>query len=524
MLPKLESRQVYILSIAGVLAVGFSLRVLCMSQSLFGDELWTFGHVTFGGLDGVFSSMKVALGHGTQEKVEIWRQQNGFLPPPDELNPPAYFVLAWIFSELSSPDTGIRLPSLIAGIATIPLTILLGKELFSWRVGTYAGALVAVSPLLIFQSVEARPYALATFAILISNYALVRGVSSREGYGWWVLYSLSAAAALYTQYVSVFILSAQFAWAFWLKRDHWRPLIASNLATALLLVPLATTVRDDISSPWVDALSILFPLSLENLIKTPLQWATANPMIPAQPWVILAIVGLGIALSIPGWIKPDEDNLERKESSSGNASLVILIAFAAPVGALLAAIIGADMTFSARNFTSSWPGLALLIAMVVATPRSRLSSVGALLVLGAMTTLGLLSLSPEDRRPDFKGAAAYAERFANSGSVIFELGWFHDSKFLPRQCKSYSPSGALCHQFDRPQRLYQGCDKQQLTACLKPTGNGKIIVIDEFNGSHEVPRTRLPGNFRLTRSKLFEGCMNIVVSVYRPTSSGSRKL
>lgn len=509
-----ETRLIGTAWLVGILAVGIALRALCMNQSLFGDELWTLGHVTKGGLDGVFTSMDVALGQNTKEKIELWQQQYGFVPPPEELNPPGYFILAWIFSQFVDPDTGIRLPSLLAGIGTIPLTFLLGKELFNRRLGAYAAALVAVSPLLIFESVEARAYALATLLVLVSTYALVKAVKSGANYGWWVLYSLTAAAALYTQYVAVFILAAQFGWALWWKRDHWRPLIASNLAVAVLLIPLAPTVRGDVTSPWVSALSNTFQLSLKRVIEIPLQWATANPLIPPQSWLLLTLAGLGVALAVAGWIEGRPRRTLQKEGQCGNAALILLLALAAPVGCLIAAVVGADMTFAARNMTSSWPGLALLLAAAVTIPRSRLSAAAAVLILGSVTVMGFLTLSPGDRRPDFRGAAAYAERNASRGSAIFEFGPIKDSQFLPRQCKPYSPSGAFCHQLSRPQRTYQSCDAEKLTSCLRPRGNGNIIVVDESGGSLRVTGSMVPNDFRLARSKTFEGSVDIVVTIY----------
>ena len=54
----------------------------------------------------------------------------------------------------------MRLPSLIAGTATIPLVYLLGVRTLGRTAGLIAAAVIALSPFMIYYSVEARAYAL----------------------------------------------------------------------------------------------------------------------------------------------------------------------------------------------------------------------------------------------------------------------------------------------------------------------------------------------------------------------------
>lgn len=46
----------------------------------------------------------------------------------DEITPPLYFIFAWLSMKLGSDPEWVRLPSLLAGTAVIPLVYLVGAR------------------------------------------------------------------------------------------------------------------------------------------------------------------------------------------------------------------------------------------------------------------------------------------------------------------------------------------------------------------------------------------------------------
>ena len=74
-----------------------------------------------------------------------------------ENSPVLGFSLAWAAAKIGSSPDWIRLPAMVAGVITIPLTALLGLRSVSRRAGLMAAGFAAASPLLVFFSVEARP-------------------------------------------------------------------------------------------------------------------------------------------------------------------------------------------------------------------------------------------------------------------------------------------------------------------------------------------------------------------------------
>src|SRR3954470_21093741 len=92
-----------------------------------------------------------------------------------ESTPPLYYLLAWGWSQLFGVhEVGLRSLSALAGVATVPVAGLIGIEAVGRRVGVALAALVAVSPMLIWYSQEARAYSLLVLLSAVSLLYFVR--------------------------------------------------------------------------------------------------------------------------------------------------------------------------------------------------------------------------------------------------------------------------------------------------------------------------------------------------------------
>ena len=85
--------------------------------------------------------------------------------PVGDFHPPGWFAILWVWGHLFGfSEIMVRMPSVILGAATVGLTFLLGKELFNRRVGFLSAFLLAIAPLHVYYSQEARMYVLAALA------------------------------------------------------------------------------------------------------------------------------------------------------------------------------------------------------------------------------------------------------------------------------------------------------------------------------------------------------------------------
>ena len=110
--------------------LAFALRLSHLDESLVGDEMYAYAEIHGRSLGGVIDAVR---GGG-------------------ENSPPLFFVLGWAGTKLGDPTVTIRLPSLLLGTATVPLTYLIGVRTLGSRAGVFAAALLAVSPFAIFYS------------------------------------------------------------------------------------------------------------------------------------------------------------------------------------------------------------------------------------------------------------------------------------------------------------------------------------------------------------------------------------
>ena len=129
-----------------------------------------------------------------------------------ESNPPLYYVLAWAWAKaFGTGEIGLRSLSALFGAATVPVAYLVGRELASNRAGLIAAAIVAVNPMLIWYSQEARSYAVLVFFGALALLFFVRALHSWMGRDL-ALWALASALALCSHYFAVFAVAIEAVW------------------------------------------------------------------------------------------------------------------------------------------------------------------------------------------------------------------------------------------------------------------------------------------------------------------------
>jgi mannosyltransferase len=123
-----------------------------------------------------------------------------------ENTPPLWYLLAWVDVRLFGDGAlALRLPSALAGIATVPVVWAIGNALSGRRAALIGATIVAVNPLFVWYSQEARAYGLFVFFAALTMLCFVRLLRepSAKRAAW---FALSGALALLTHYFAVFLL------------------------------------------------------------------------------------------------------------------------------------------------------------------------------------------------------------------------------------------------------------------------------------------------------------------------------
>jgi len=126
----------------------------------------------------------------------------------DSIQGPLYMAVVWPLIRLQDSAFMLRLPAVLAGIATIPLFGLFVSRLLGRRAAHLAVLLLALNPFHIWYSQEARGYSfLMMFSVLMALAFLAIQANERWGSGirLAVMFALAAACAAWSNLGGIFL-------------------------------------------------------------------------------------------------------------------------------------------------------------------------------------------------------------------------------------------------------------------------------------------------------------------------------
>ncbi|MDQ6748511.1 MAG: glycosyltransferase family 39 protein [Candidatus Dormibacteraeota bacterium] len=153
-------------------------------------------------------------------------------------HPPLQYLLVRGATALGNTPVTLRLPSVLAGAAAVPVAMALGRRLGGDRAGIASGGLVALMPLLVLWSRDARMYALATTMVLVMALALWRAVENPTR-GRVAVYGLTVLVGLYSHYLVALAVPMQLLAAALFLRPRRRVLVRLGVAAAAAAAALA---------------------------------------------------------------------------------------------------------------------------------------------------------------------------------------------------------------------------------------------------------------------------------------------
>jgi uncharacterized membrane protein len=365
--------------VAGLTALAALLRFATLGvQSYHHDEIVTASRV----LRGDFGHAMDAVGFS-------------------ESAPPLYYALAWFWTQLTGTgEFGLRSLSALAGVATVPVAYLVGLALRGRRTGLVAAALVAVNPMLLWYSQEARAYALLVLLCAVSLLYCVRAMQrgERRDFTFW---GVASGLALATHYFAIFPIAVE---VIWLLRRRGRASLAGLWILGLfglLLAPLAIHQMSLKHAEWISNFSLGH--RLWETVATFLAGETSDIIArPEQP--ALALLPLALAVAALALLAFRSDRAERRA-----AAIPLSLALAAiGIPVLLALISPGKDYVLARNVMPALVPLLVVLAIALTLPSAR--RLGTFLT-GALLAYSLgfciwASFSADLQRPNWHAVAS----------------------------------------------------------------------------------------------------------------------
>jgi mannosyltransferase len=332
-----------------------------------------------------------------------------------ENSPPLWYLIAWADSRvLGTGEVALRLPSALAGIASVPLAWAIGRELAGRRTAIACAALLAVNPLFVWYSQEARVYGLLVLTAALAMLCFLRAERDPTP-ARMAAFAASGALALLTHYFAVFLLIPM---VLWLLADPRRrrsalPATAAITLVGLALLPLIAE-QGGHGTQWIGR----WPLT-DRLQAIPQYYLTGTSGEPLGHGIELLValpllLGAGLGL----WRLLDRSPSARAalagepgaEAEAGRGERGALIAATIVACGVLVPValvaVGADY-LAPRNLVGAMAALTALVAVLAATPAAGRTGV-ALVAAGAVALLAIaidVDLSPRLQRGNWRDVA-----------------------------------------------------------------------------------------------------------------------
>jgi len=316
---------------------------------------------------------------------------------------PAYSYILWLSTKIiGSSEMALRIPSILAMLVAMYLLYLAARELFERDIAIIAAIIFCLHPIVIFESIDVRPYA---FAVLATNASILILLRLRSSSSTWLaaLFGLTAAWIVWFHYLFAAILPALMLCFFLAKicdrKALWRQFGVAVAAFALTSLPV------------IPGLLFLFHTARTYVYEsapnlTDLVWTLA------PGWLLLTFAM--IALITAAKTRPNQQVHFEGWQILFCTSLALI-----PVLILYGVSAWTPIhCFALRHRLDAIPGIALCWAMLLSLFRSRAVRLLFCIVLVASTAYSYYS-SPYSKQhgSTWKYALEYAEKNASADNA-----------------------------------------------------------------------------------------------------------
>lgn len=197
---------------------------------------WLLRHYSERSVVAALMAIAIGLRLPTITKASIWHDE-GFsmmlssrtpaeiwLGSAQDVHPPLYYEILHTWTNLFGRSVlAARSLSVVASLITLFIAYKLIRHLLGRGAATVSLVVLAVAPMAVRYSQEARMYGLLSLWLVGATYALVLALENKRQAKYWLIYVVLMAAGLYTHYFTVFAIAAH--WLYLLvqvRPDHWR--------------------------------------------------------------------------------------------------------------------------------------------------------------------------------------------------------------------------------------------------------------------------------------------------------------
>lgn len=317
-----------------------------------------------------------------------------------ESTPPLYYLVGWLVGAHSA--AAMRAIPALSLTAAVPIGYLAFRRLTGQRPALATAMIIAVSPMLVLYSTDARSYGLLVLTGLMTiwGFAAVLESPSSVRYALW---ALACVACIWTHYFGGFLVIAEVGVLLWSRQGQRIATLAWSLTIMALVAPLVPLVTAQASS---ERAAFIEAEPLTSRVVTTVRQFAMGPNVP-RTWLEgagLAIWCLAVSFGVLiVWRR-------------GRKARICLILVATTVGLpLLMSVTKVEDRFYARNVMAAVP-----MAIAIAAPallRLRAVPLACYLMLAVATSIWVAT-NWRYEQADWRDAVSRIEAYEPRAPVI----------------------------------------------------------------------------------------------------------
>ncbi len=372
-----------------------------------------------------------------------------------DIQPPFYYLLAWVATRLfGQTEFALRFPSVVFGVLSVPLMWRFARTLFPHRASAWAAmGFIAIAPLMVYYSQEARMYTLLVFQSLLGSWLLWQLAENKpQRYGgteesskkifeplhlcsenkitcYRLSYILVMASALYTHYFAVFLLLAHAGyWLLVIRHSSFAVLFGGVAVLFAPWMPVLLARLGDDPSYWAGALKLG-----EVVRDVAISFAVGGKremILEAQGLPLAAGFAIILLFSILRWTFSPPSEKGKVGEKVSRPLLFLLLWLVVPIAGVILLSYRAPK-FNPRYTMLAWAPFALLLVsgfkFKVTHRVLRFAQYAAMIFIAFSVFFSLNNwfFVPQFSKDDFKHVAQFIrERYTPGDTVLLSSGHF----------------------------------------------------------------------------------------------------
>lgn len=345
--------------------------------------------------------------------------------------PPLFGVLLHWWLEVAGTAEAARWLSVVIGLLAIPVIYQLGRLIGGRSVGELSALLLAISPIHVWYSQEARAYALFFLLALVALWRYEVASRSDRAVDW-VWYGAAAVAGLYTHYYFAFVILGIAVAELLLpgRPARLRRWVQVHALAAPFAIPLVLLLRGDLKAQveWIADERSLDLGTLGYTFFTYLAGFSLGPSIrelhtarlldavrEAIPWVVPAALAATYLL-VQGWRRPERRTAWYRVATWIAVTILGSAAMSSAFG----------LGYRVRYVAWCAAPLLILLSLGVVGARHRWLTRVALGVIVLVASIAIVNRHTVGRymNEDARGAARLVEALPDSVSPVFVVSGY----------------------------------------------------------------------------------------------------